>query len=61
MDLTRPMFAVLESLVAGRSLGASLEQAGSFGEGDEDAAGQRVTGWFREWVASGLFAHIIFS
>ena len=60
MDLTRPMFAVLESLVAGRSLGASLEQAGSFGDDDEDAAG-RVTGWFREWVASGLFAHIIFS
>jgi hypothetical protein len=61
MDLTRPMFAVLESLVAGRSLGASLEQAGSFGEDDEGAAGQRVTGWFREWVASGLFARILFS
>jgi hypothetical protein len=61
MDLTQPMFAVLESLAAGRSLGESLEQAaGSFAEDDEGAAGRRVTGWFREWVASGLFARILF-
>ena len=62
MDLSEPMFAVFESLAAGTSLEASLERAaGSFAADDEGAAVRRVAGWFREWVASGLFARIDFA
>jgi hypothetical protein len=62
MNLSEPMFAVLESLAAGTSLEASLERAaGSFAADDEGAAVRRVAGWFREWVASGLFARIDFA
>jgi hypothetical protein len=59
MDLTAPMFDVLSSLVAGETLVASLSRAeGSAGEVDEQVMAQRVTGWFREWVGSGLFARV---
>lgn len=59
MDFTEPMFDLLKALFEGESLGVSLEQAASAFAGiPEEAAVQRVTTWFRDWVASGLFAGI---
>ncbi len=59
MDLTEPMFELLQALAAGESLSASLERAaGALAGVSEEAAGERVTAWFREWVGSGLFAGI---
>jgi Putative DNA-binding domain len=59
MDLTVPMFEVLSSLGSGESLGTSLERAQErLGALDEEEAARRVLGWFREWVASGLFARV---
>lgn len=59
MDLTVPMFEVLSSLAAGESLGVSLARAHASLVGvDEQEAGRRVLGWFRDWVASGLFARV---
>jgi hypothetical protein len=55
MDLTVPMFDVLSALVAGETLAASLSKAeASFGA----KAAERVLGWFRDWVGSGLFARV---
>jgi hypothetical protein len=59
MDLTVAMFDVLSSLVAGETLGASLGRAEHRLDGDDaEAAAQRVTRWFREWVSSGLFCGV---
>ncbi len=59
MDLTPPMFDVLTALVGGEVLGDALSRAESGLAGVDPAeAGQRVTHWFREWVASGLFVRV---
>jgi hypothetical protein len=59
MDLTVPMFEVLSALAAGETLASSLSRAEArFGAIDEEQAAQRVLGWFREWVGSGLFARV---
>jgi hypothetical protein len=59
MDLTVPMFEVLSSLGSGETLGESLGRAQErLGTLDEADAAGRVLGWFREWVASGLFAGV---
>jgi hypothetical protein len=61
MGLTSAMFELLHALAAGERLGAALEStAGSLPELDENEAGQLVMGWFREWVACGLFASVDF-
>lgn len=59
MDLTAPMFVVLSALVSGENLGDALGRAAE-GLGDVDPAtvGERVTYWFREWIASGLFVGV---
>jgi Putative DNA-binding domain len=60
MDLTVPMFDVLSALVAGETLGDALARAEtSLGDIDEQEAGARVLGWFREWVGSGLFSRVV--
>jgi hypothetical protein len=60
MDLTLPMDALLSRLVSGATLGEALEAAtASLGDQPEDVAAARVTGWFREWVSSGLFARVV--
>ncbi len=59
MDLTDAMFAVLSSLVSGATLEDSLTRAeAGLAHLDEQEAVQRVMGWFREWVSSGLFVQI---
>jgi|CZKU01.1.fsa_nt_gi hypothetical protein len=56
MDLTEPMAQVLSALVAGEPLGEALARAeGSLSHLDEAELAARVTAWFREWVAHGLF------
>jgi hypothetical protein len=59
MDLTVPMFEVLRALFAKETLETALERGhAALGDLDEATAAQRVLGWFREWVASGLFAGV---
>jgi hypothetical protein len=59
MDLTEPMFQVLQGLLAGEALAAALGRAEAGLAGvDPVEIGQRVTHWFREWVASGLFVRV---
>jgi len=59
MDLTPAMATLLESLFAGRTLGATLETL-EVGLTPEDAAEaeRNVMVWFREWVAAGFFAGV---
>jgi hypothetical protein len=60
MDLTEPMFDVLSALLAREPLGASLERAQrAFASVDPEEVGLRVTGWFREWIAGGLFRRVV--
>jgi hypothetical protein len=59
MDLTPPMFDVLDALVGGQTLGPSLARAEAGLAGVDPAeVAQRVTHWFREWVSSGLFSRV---
>jgi hypothetical protein len=59
MDLTPPMLALLTGLTSGATLADALDGAtASFGDEPEEAAAQRVMGWFREWVSSGLFSRV---
>jgi hypothetical protein len=57
MDLTPPMRDVLAAILGGETLGAALA-LGERAQTDADESPQRVTEWFREWVASGLFARV---
>jgi hypothetical protein len=60
MDLTPPMFEVLSALCTGETLGASLGRAENALAGAAPVEiAQRVTHWFREWVASGLFVRVV--
>ncbi len=59
MDLTPAMATLLESLFAGRSLGAALETLEDGLTADDAAEAERnVMAWFREWVAAGFFAGV---
>jgi hypothetical protein len=59
MDLTPPMFAVLSALVAAEPLATALGRAEEHMAGEDPAAvGDRVSHWFREWIASGLFVRV---
>jgi hypothetical protein len=59
MDLTPPMHAALAGLVAGETLAEALShaEAGIAGLSEEEV-GQRVMGWFQDWVSSGLFSGV---
>jgi len=59
MSLTPAMTTLLESLFAGRPLGAALEtlEQGLTAE-DAAEAERNVMAWFREWVAAGFFAGV---
>jgi hypothetical protein len=59
MDLTAPMFEVLQGLLTGETLATALGRAEEGLAGVDPAEiGQRVTHWFREWVESGLFVRV---
>jgi hypothetical protein len=59
MDLTVPMFEVLQGLLAGEALAVALGRAEVLmADVDPAEIGQRVTHWFREWVSSGLFVRV---
>ncbi len=59
MDLTGPMFEVLQALLSGEALATALGRAEAGLAGVDPAEiGQRVTHWFREWVSSGLFVRV---
>jgi hypothetical protein len=59
MNLSEAGFDLLHALTTGRSLGASLEEASTAFSGvDEAVAAGRVSAWFRDWVASGLFSAV---
>jgi hypothetical protein len=59
VDLSAASFDLLHALSAGRPLGASLDEAcGALSGVDESEAAERVTGWFRDWVSSGLFSGV---
>ncbi len=61
MDLSDPMFDLLNGLWGGATLGTSLERAAAgFGDLSEEVAVARVMAWFREWVSSGLFSGVSF-
>jgi hypothetical protein len=56
MDLTVPMAALLERLVAGDALGDALDHAAAAMQGiPDEVAGQRLMSWFQAWVSGGLF------
>ncbi len=60
MDLSEPMFEVVSALAAGEPLAASLARAENALAGiDAAEAARLVTYWFREWVSSGLFVHVL--
>jgi hypothetical protein len=52
MGLSPTMAAVLRGLLAGETLERALDHA-------EGEAPEKVMGWFREWIASGLFVDVI--
>jgi Putative DNA-binding domain len=58
-DLSPAMIDVLSALIAGETLGESLARAAPHvvSLSEAEATGQ-VMGWFREWVASGLFVTV---
>jgi hypothetical protein len=59
MDLGDAAFELLSALTSGLSLGASLEgAAASSSDLADGAAAERVTRWFQDWVASGLFSGV---
>jgi hypothetical protein len=59
MDLTDAMRKVLSALLDGESLAAALLKVEPrFCGGEEPNPEAQVTGWFREWVQGGLFAHV---
>jgi hypothetical protein len=59
MDLTPAMTTLLESLFAGRPLGAALETLEDGLTAEDAAEAERnVMAWFREWVAAGFFAGV---
>ncbi len=59
MDLEDAAFDLLQALASGKSLGSALDEtAGSLDGDGEEAAAQRVMGWFRDWVSSGLFSDV---
>ncbi len=61
MSLTVPMFELLSAIAAGGTLGESVERAAAvFTDVAEDVAAARMMVWFRDWVASGLFAGVDF-
>jgi hypothetical protein len=61
MDLSDPMFDLLEALASGGTLGTSLERAAAaFADVGEEVAVARVMAWFRDWVQSGLFSGVSF-
>jgi hypothetical protein len=60
MDLTEPMFAVLSALIEGEALGDALGRGATGLAGlDPGEVTQRVSSWFREWIASGLFVRVV--
>ena len=59
MDLEDAAFDLLQALASGKSLGSALDEtAGGLDGVGEEAAAQRVMGWFRDWVSSGLFSDV---
>ncbi|MFO0982677.1 MAG: DNA-binding domain-containing protein [Planctomycetota bacterium] len=58
MDLTEPMFVVLQELSAGRTIGRALSVLGRrFPRRIEPLAAQVFT-WFRGWVQDGIFQSV---
>jgi hypothetical protein len=58
MDMSRPMHALLASLLGGTALGEALDELASSGALGENEA-PLVMQWFRDWVRYGFFASII--
>ncbi len=57
MDMSRPMHALLASLLGGAPLGQALDALATSGALAEDEA-PLVMQWFRDWVRYGFFASI---
>jgi hypothetical protein len=61
MDLTPAMTRVLQALLAGETIAQALTRI-DIRDGDDAAlaeAERSVMIWFREWVSSGFFAHVV--
>jgi hypothetical protein len=59
LELTPPMVTLVESLLRGETLGASLSLVAAHLEGEPEAeAARSVTTWFSHAVSSGLFSGI---
>ena len=56
LDLTRPEHDLLAALVSGVPLGLALEEATTSLKASERP--DRVFGWFRTWIAQGLFSRV---
>jgi len=62
MDLTQAAYALLKAIASGQTLSTSLDEAvAGLSDLSPDAAARRVMSWFRDWVASGLFARVDFA
>lgn len=59
MNLTAPMMAVLEPIVAGKTIGDALGDLEATADAATlEAVGKSLMVWFREWVSAGFFSHI---
>jgi hypothetical protein len=55
MDLTEPMFVLLEELASGKTLGHALRTTMRRFPAQIDALQREMFAWFRDWVRDGLF------
>ncbi|HEY5907786.1 MAG TPA: DNA-binding domain-containing protein [Vicinamibacteria bacterium] len=55
-DLSKPAFALLEDLAAGKRLSAALRAAAR--RGGRAPGEDQLFRWFREWVAAGMFTRV---
>lgn len=58
VDLGEPAHAILAALAAGQPIGRALAAAEGAWRGERKALEEKVTDWFRGWVADGIFAAI---
>lgn len=58
LELSRPAYDLLSDLAGGRTLGEAVAAAAARRRGRKAAREAQLYRWFRQWMASGLFAGI---
>ncbi|MGE0434267.1 MAG: putative DNA-binding domain-containing protein [Planctomycetota bacterium] len=59
MDLTRPLYVLLDSLAGGHRIGEAIEAASMEWTGDIEELGQSIFRWFGELVGEGMFRRVV--